>query len=244
MRVHWYAALPAAAVVAAASPLAAQERDPGRELAARGAPAAFVNAVAAQVDAAGRAGLPVGPVMDKALEGWAKRVAAPRVMAALDQLRARLAAGRDAVHAAGMTQPPDAVVAGAAEALARGIGPDEVRVLVTRAPGADAAAAGLMVAASLHAQGLDRAASVRAVEDAYARALDPAQLYELPSVVAGLAGQGMRMGDLAQRIMQGGGLPLPPMAGGVNQGSGRPGQVPPGPGDNRSQGSGRQQKRQ
>jgi hypothetical protein len=161
-------------------------------------------------------------------------------VAALEQLRARLAAGRETVRAAGMAEPADAVVAGAAEALARGLTPEEVRALVAHAPGADGAAAGLMVAASLHAQGLDHAASVRAVEDAYRQALDPAQLYELPSVVAGLASQGMQMGDLARRILQGGGLPLPPMAGAGGQGSGRPGVVPPGPPEDR--GAGKQQR--
>lgn len=240
----WRWTLVGAGLVAVGTPLAGQQRDARRELAERGAPAAFVEAVMVQVEAATRDGLPAGPVIDKALEGWAKRVPSPRVQAALDQLRGRLAAGRDAVRAAGLTPPPDPVVAGAAEALARGLTVAEVHGLIARAPGPDAAAAGLMVAASLHAQGLDHAASVRAVEDAYARALDPAQLYELPSVVAGLAGQGMQMGELGQRIMQGGGLPLPPMAGGVGQGSGRPGQVPPGPGANQGQGSGRQQKRQ
>jgi hypothetical protein len=48
------------------------------------------------------------------------------------------------------------------------------------------------------------------------------------------------MADLARRIMQGGGLPLPPMAGGVGQGGGRPGQVPPGLIDN--PGSGKQKR--
>ena len=231
-----------AGMVAIARPAPAQERDVRAELTARAAPPAFVEVIAEQVSAARAARLPAGPMIDKALEGWAKRVAAPRVVVALEQLRSRLEAGRAAAIAAGAAEPTEAVIAGAAEALARGLTPDDVRALVSHAPGPEAAAAGLMVAASLHAQGLDHAASVRAVEEAYGRAIDPAQLYELPSVVAGLAGQGMQMGDLARRIMQGGGLPLPPMAGGAGQGAGRPGQVPPGPGAN--QGSGRQQRRQ
>jgi len=231
-----------ASIAAAAQPAPAQERNVRAELTARGAPPAYVEVIAERVSAARAARLPAGPMIDKALEGWAKRVSAPRVEVALDQLRSRLEAGRAAVIAAGASEPTDAVVAGAAEALARGLTPDDVRALVSRAPGSEAAAAGLMVAASLHAQGLDHAASVRAVEEAYGPEVDPAQLYELPSVVAGLAGQGMPMADLARRIMQGGGLPLPPMAGGAGQGAGRPGQVPPGPQGN--QGSGRQQRRQ
>jgi hypothetical protein len=229
-----------AAATAAAPAVAAQERDVRAELTARGASPGFVDAVADRVAATRAAGLPVGPLIDKSLEGWAKQVPAQRVLLALEQLRARLEVGRGVVVAAGVVDPGDAVVAGAAEALARGLAPEDVRALVASAPGSDAAAAGLMVAASLHAQGLDQAASVRAVEDAYKKDLDPAQLYELPSVVAGLAGQGMLMADLARRIMQGGGLPLPPMAGGVGQGGGRPGQVPPGLIDN--PGSGKQKR--
>lgn len=235
-------ALVMATAVAAAPALAAQERDVRAELAARGAPPAFVDAVAERVAATRAAGLPAGPVIDKALEGWAKHVPTPRVVQALEQVRTRLDAGREAVLAARAGEPTDAIVAGAAEGLARGLTREQVGTLASKAPGPDAAAAGLMVAASLHAQGLDQAASVRAVEDGYRKGLDPAQLYELPSVVAGLAGQGMLMSDLARRIMQGGGLPLPPMAGGVGQGAGRPGQVPPGLIEN--PGAGKQKRKQ
>jgi len=231
-----------ATAVAVAPSLLAQERDVRAELAARGAPPEFVNVVAERIAAARAARMPAGPLLDKALEGWAKHVPAQRVALALEQLRARLETGRGVVVAAGMLEPTDAVVAGAAEALARGLTPEEVRELVSRAPGPEAAGAGLMVAASLHAQGLEHAASVRAVVEAYGTDLDPARLYELPSVVAGLAGQGMRMSDLARRIMQGGGLPLPPMAGGVGQSNARPGAVPIGPGAN--QGVGKEKRRQ
>jgi hypothetical protein len=230
------------AAVMLAPALGAQERDVRAELAARGAVPGFVDMVAERVEAAHAARLPAGPLIDKALEGWAKHVPAQRVAVALEQLRTRLETGRGVVVAAGMLEPTDAVVAGAAEALARGLTPEEVRALVTRAPGPEAAAAGLMVAASLHAQGLEHAASVRAVVEAYGADLDPARLYELPSVVAGLAGQGMLMSDLARRIMQGGGLPLPPMAGGVGQSNARPGAVPIGPGAN--QGVGQEKRRQ
>jgi hypothetical protein len=225
-----------------AAPLAGQERDYRAELSGRGAPATYVNAVVAQVEAAQAAGVPTGPVIDKAFEGWAKRVPQPRVVTALEQVRIRLETGRDISVAAGYVPPPSGMIVGAGEALARGLTRDDVRALIAAAPGAEAAAAGLMVAASMHAQGLERSAAVRAVQDAYGRELDPAQLFELPSVVADLAGHGMQLGDLARRIMQGGGLPLPPMAG-TGQGAGRPGQVPPGPGG-QQQGTGKQQRRQ
>jgi hypothetical protein len=207
--------------------LAAQAPDVRRELTQRGAPPAFVDAVMAQITAAREAGLPVGPVADKALEGWAKHVAAPRVETALAQVRARLAVGRDALVAAGQTTPSDAAVAGAAEALSRGLTSEDVGELVATAPSPEAATAGLTVAGSLRAQGLDHRAAVRAVRDALAHGVGVADLYELPSAVADLTSRGMAVADLARRIMEGGGLPLPPMAG-QGRSTGRPGNLPPG----------------
>jgi len=99
-------------------PLAAQERDVRRELAERGAPAAFADPVLAQVEATRAAGLPAGPVADKALEGWAKHVPMQRVVMALEQLRTRLEAGRAALAVPGRPTPPEPVVTAAAEALA------------------------------------------------------------------------------------------------------------------------------
>lgn len=231
-----------ASAVALWRPAMAQERDLRAELGARGAPATYVASVMAEVEAARADGLPTGPMADKALEGWSKRVAEPRVVAALVQMRSRLGAGRELLVRLGQVPPSDPLVTGAAEALGRGLSGEEVGLVVQGAPGVDAAAAGLMVAAALHAQGLDRAAAVRAVRDAYAHGTDPAQLFELPSALADLTAHGMAMGDVARRIMQGGGLPLPPMAG-SGQGAGRPAQVPPTPGGPQ-QGTGRQQRRQ
>lgn len=227
--------------VGAGSPLVAQERDVRRELGERGAPPAFVEPVAAQVDATRAVGLPEGPVIDKALEGWAKRVQVQRVVMALEQVRTRLDAGRQALVAAGQSTPPAPMVIGAAEALARGLDAEDVRSLAADAPDPEAGAAGLMVAASLCAQGLDRPAAVHAVRDGFRRGLDAAQLYELPSAVAGLTGRGMALTDVARRIMEGGGLPLPPTAGAGGQAGGRPGGVPPGPGGQQGQGSKRRQ---
>ena len=91
------------------------------------------------------------------------------------------------------------------------------------------AAAGLTVAASLCAQGLDHSAAVRAVQESYRGLATADELFELPSAVAEMTGRGISMTDIARRIMQGGGLPLPVM-GGAGAGQGRPGTVPPGRG--------------
>jgi len=224
------------------SPIGAQARAARRELAERGAPPAFVDPVAAQVEATRSLGLPEGPVIDKALEGWAKHVQVQRVVMALEQMRVRLEAARGALGEAGRSNPPSALVVGAAEALAEGIDPADVGRIATEAPNPEAGAAGLMVAASLRAQGLDRPAAVQAVRDGLHRGLGPAQLYELPSAVADLTGRGIAMTDVARRIMEGGGLPLPPTAGSPGQGGGRPGSVPPGAGGQQGQGTSKRRK--
>jgi hypothetical protein len=205
---------------------AAQAPDVRAELAARGAPPAFVDRAGATIDAARAQGLPPGPLVDKVLEGWAKHVPTPRVFAVLEQVRARLVEGRAAAVRGGMPDPPAAVVVGAADALGRGMSPDDVRTLVASAASAPQAAAGLTVAASLCAQGLDRAAAMRAVQESYRGHATADELFELPSAVAEMTGRGISMPDIARRIMQGGGLP--PVMGGP--GGGRPGSVPPGRG--------------
>jgi len=205
------------------------------ELTARGAPAGFIERAVAPVEQAQRDGLPTAPLADKALEGWAKGVAADRVAGALEQMRMRLEQGRRIVQDAGLPEPPGSVVAAAGEALGRGLGPQEIRELIRASRTPQQGAIGLQVAASLAAQGLEHRAAVAAVRQAYDR--DGGQeLFELPSALADLTAQGVPMDAVAQRIMRGGGLPMPQMAG---RGPGRPGSVPPTPGGKGGPKSGR-----
>lgn len=228
------------AALAAAMPTAASAQDDvGARLLARGASPALAARVRALVADAQEEGLPVWPIENKAMEGLAKHAPPERIGPVLEQMRERLRQGLGETQAAGLVPAPGAVVAAAAEALGRGMTPEDVRQLIRSAPAPEAAAAGLTVAASLAAQGLDRRAAVRAVHDAYRRGPSPQQLFELPSVVADLTARGASMADVARRILEGGGLPLPPMAGeGAGKG-GRPGSVPPGPGQSGQHGQGR-----
>jgi hypothetical protein len=228
-----------AALVAAMPVAASAQDDVGARLLARGASPELAERVRALVADAQEEGLPVWPIENKAMEGLAKHAPAERIGPVLEQLRERLRQGLGETRAAGLVPAPGDVVAAAAEALGRGMTPEDVRELIRSAPAPEAAAAGLTVAASLAAQGLERRAAVRAVHDAYARGPSPQQLFELPSVVADLRARGSSMSDLARRILEGGGLPLPPMAGeGAGKG-GRPGNVPPGPGQSAQHGQGR-----
>jgi hypothetical protein len=232
------------AVAALAPAAAGQEPALGARLQARGAAADLAARVETMVRAAERDGLPGAPIADKAIEGLAKRAPSERILAVLDQLRARLRQGQVLTREAGLDPAPGAVVAAAAEALGRGMDAEDVRGLVRAAPGPDAAAAGLTVAAALAAQGLDHRAAALAVRDAYRRGPGGQQLYELPSAVADLTARGLGIAEVARRIMEGGGLPLPPMMG-EGRGRGPPAGVPPaqvpgkGQGQGQGQGSGR-----
>lgn len=220
--------LPLLLVAALATPATAQTQDIRERLIAAGASESFADQVSATVRSARESGLPAEPIEAKAMEGWAKRnrVTPERVLAQLDELRGRLADGRAEAQATGLSAPPGAVVAAAAEALGRGVSAEQVREVIRSAPTPAAAAAGLRVAASLAAQGLETSAAVRVVRDAYSSRRQPEEMFELPSVVADLLARGVPMADIARRILEGGGLPLPPAAGGGGA-AGRPAGVPP-----------------
>ncbi len=192
--------------------LAAQDQLPDveRELVARGAPVAWARNVADIVSAARADGLPTGPLVSKALEGWAKRGRVPpdRVLTVLNQLAERFGEARELVNSAGVDNPPGTMVAATAEALGRGMTSADVRAVIAAAPTPEAAATGMIVAGSLAAQGLDIAAAVRAVEDELRRGRTVAELLQLPSGVAAMLGRGVPASAIAQQILRGGGLPI------------------------------------
>jgi len=213
----------------AASGIQAQQHEVRTMLMARGAPEDFVDQVTTIVEQAEESQLPTEPLISKALEGWAKRgrVPADRVIAVMTQLQGRLRVGRELALGAGLEPPPGAVVAAAGEALGRGMNREDVLEIIEAAPGPEAAATGLTVASALTAQGLERAAAVRAVGDAYRGGRTPEEVLEFPSVVTGLRARGEQMAGIARRILEGGGLPMPTgQGGGMGAQGGRPSGVP------------------
>jgi hypothetical protein len=210
-----------------ASGLRAQQHEVRTMLIARGAPAEFADQVTTIVEQAEASQLPTEPLVSKALEGWAKRgrVPADRVIVVMTQLQGRLRVGHELALGAGMESPPGAVVAAAAGALGRGVRREDVLEIIDVAPAPEAAATGLTVASALAAQGLERAAAVRAVGDAYRSGRSPEEVLEFPSVVTDLRARGEPMAGIARRILEGGGLPVP-----MGQGHGMGGQGGPPPG--------------
>jgi hypothetical protein len=214
-------------VTSVAHPMHAQQVSIRELLIARGAPAQFADQVAAIVTAAEAEALPIEPLVSKALEGWAKRGRVPpeRVVAVLNQTQASLRLGREVTVGAGLDPPPAAVVAAAAGALGRGISREDVLDIMAAAPEPDAAATGLTVAAALAAQGLERRAAVKAVSDAFRGGRSPDEVLEFPSAVTGQRARGESLDDVARRILEGGGLPMPSQQG-MGPQAGRPTGVP------------------
>lgn len=215
----------ALALLLAPAVLVAQQTRVRADLEARGLPAALAAEVGAIADSAAARSLPVEPLEDKAIEGWTKRVPAPRIVAAVRQLTIQLDAAAAAVEEAGLSSPAGTVVSAAAEALARGISQENVHALVQAAPTPEAAAPGLTVAAALAAQGLSASAATDAVVQAFGRGGSVAQVLDLPSVANLLIGQGVPASEVARRLTAEGVLAPPgrPAAAG-----GKPPAVPPG----------------
>jgi hypothetical protein len=81
--------------------------------------------VQALLDSARAAGLPVEPLVDRALEGASKRATGDRIVAAVRRYRDELALARDALG----TRASTAELTAGASALRAGAGPDDLRQL-------------------------------------------------------------------------------------------------------------------
>jgi hypothetical protein len=196
-------------------------QDVRARLEARGLPADLVQQIAAIAADATAQGLPSAPLADKAIEGFAKQIPAPRIIAAVRQFGARMLDARTAVHDAGVATPPGEMVAAAAEAMGRGIQPADVGRVVRAAPGTELAASGLTVAAALTAQGM---ASPRAVEVVTAALHDGrtvAQILDLPSVARAMQSNGLSPDEAGQWMLRGGSRDGRPDGGHDGPGGGR-----------------------
>jgi len=217
--------------------LVAQQQNYQSQMTERGLPAGLVAQVDAIAADATAQGLPAGPLVDKAIEGWAKHVPEPRIVTALNQFQVRLRAAQQALIRTGHGDPAGLVIAGAAEAMAQGIGETQLGNIVDAAQTPAAAGHGLRVAAALVAQGIGADDASAIVVQWMHRGSTDAQLLDLPSLANQYRGQGTPPSQIGQRLMQGGGS----MAGaGVSPGMGsRPPGVPPGNPDQTGSGQSR-----
>lgn len=174
----------------AAAPLSAQ--DVSARLAGRVPPeiAALVHQLAASAAARG---LPVDPLIQKAIEGSAKGVPADRVATAVRALVAQLDVSATALRQAGPARPDTAAIAAGAFALNAGLSAQHVTALarVSRPPYSTAAI--LRVASTLAAMGVPAEQAVELVTQTIASGGPATDVLGLPAqVMAGVSrGQGV-----------------------------------------------------
>jgi hypothetical protein len=216
---------------ALASPvtLAAQDQD-GRLARIRQAfPAEAVERIEMIVADARAADVPVAALLDKALEGAAKRVPADRVVAALSTYSARLAEARELI---GQGRAPGDVVA-AADALGRGIPASTIRDLAGVREGDMAIPT--VVLGDLVAAGVPVEFAYGVVEAALAEGSVDEQLLAVPSAVRRLIREGRLPAEAASAVTSAfsqGRLPVgvPAVPGGAGMGPPGGPPVPPGAG--------------
>lgn len=173
------------------------------------------------------AGVPAGPVLDKALEGIAKGVPAARLAPAVEAYVDRLARAA-AVLGEG---PPPAEIVAAADALGRGV-PEGQLQAVTRAAGAEDRAIALVVLGDLVEMGVPADRAAGAVQDAMAAGRGGETLLHLPGLVRRRLRAGTPPDQAAEQAREAleqappAGPPVPPGSGPPGQGQGQ-GQGPP-----------------
>ncbi len=177
MTLRWLAGL----LAIVATPLGAQG-DVAARLAGRVSPevAALVRQVAA--DAAAR-GLPIDPLIQKAIEGGAKGVPADRVATAVRSVVMQLDGAASALREAGLTPPDTDEIAAGGFALNAGLAGRDITALARAAGRSYRVAAMLRVSGTLSALGVPAAEVVALVTETMRAGRSPADLLALPARV-------------------------------------------------------------
>ena len=128
-------------------------------------------------------GLPVDPLVQKAIEGAAKGVPGDRVVAAVRALAGRLGQALAAVREAGVAAPAGDVVEGGADALNAGFSGRQVSDLVRVSQPPQDPALTLRVAATLAALGVPTTQAFQLVEGMISAGRSPSDLLGLPGQV-------------------------------------------------------------
>jgi hypothetical protein len=128
-------------------------------------------------------GLPVEPLVQKAIEGGAKRVAADRVIAAVRALATQLEAAAAALRAGGIEHPGAGVIEGGADALSAGLNPEQIGELARTSKQPYDPAMTLRVAATLASLGVPPKQTVDLMEGMMQAGRTPNDLLSLPTQV-------------------------------------------------------------
>ena len=148
-------------------------------------------------------GLPIEPLIQKAIEGGAKGVPAERVIAAVQQLSARLDEARSALRDAGIQQPTAEALESGAYGLSAGLNARQVRDLgrVSQPPYDPALT--LRVAATLAALGVPPQRGLQLMEHMIKAGRGPSDLLDLPSQVQVEMARGATAAEAAEGLESG-----------------------------------------
>ncbi|HEY3279867.1 MAG TPA: hypothetical protein VGJ83_05090 [Gemmatimonadales bacterium] len=166
-------------VATVAAPLRAQQ-DVAARLAGRVPQEVIALVRQLSADAAAR-GLPVEPLIQKAIEGGAKAVPADRIAAAVRGVVVQLDGAAAALADAGLTPPDTETIAAGAFALNAGLDGRDVASLARVAGRANRATIALRVAGTLSALGVPAAETVTLVSEMMRAGRGPAELTALPA---------------------------------------------------------------
>ena len=159
--------------------------------------ATVVVAVSALADSAATRGLPVEPLVEKAIEGGAKAATPGRIVAAVQAVLARLGRAQGALQAAGVATPaPDAIEAGGF-ALSAGLEVGNVQAVALACGTRYSAAVALRVAGTLSALGVPPAQTVELVKQTLRSGAKERDLLALPGRVEAQVAQGATPGQAA-----------------------------------------------
>jgi hypothetical protein len=165
-----------------AAPLSAQQGLEGR------VPPEIATLVRQLATSAAARGLPVEPLIQKALEGSAKGVPADRVATALRALSGQLDAAAAALQLAGAAQPDTDAIAAGAFALNAGLSTQNVTALARASRPPNSVAATLRVASTLAAMGVPATETVELVTQVIAAGGTTTEVLGLPAqVMAGVS---------------------------------------------------------
>lgn len=172
---------------------ALQAQDTPRERARATLPPAVFEGVTAVAEDMAAAGVPAGPLYNKALEGAAKRVPRAQLVPAVRSYAGRLQQARTALGpAAGVPL----LVAGA-DAIQRGVPMDAIRSLPTDRPRSPVA---LLVLAELLESGVPQDRAIRILRVSMDQRLQDARMLDIPLRVRRLIRDGATPADAIERV--------------------------------------------
>lgn len=237
----------------AAVPVMAQQEDPRVDRIRAALPAATAQQIQQSVAEARASGLPFEALLDKAVEGIAKGVAAPQIAGAVVRLAGELATAQSILGDGTATAPTD--VTAVADAMRRGVPEPAIRRVAGQAEPGEPVALAVHTMGDLMDRGVPTQQAVAVLDAWRFRGAHQEELRELPAAVERLIRQGVMPGPAAAALANamrggppgagagqgpGGGQgqgamseawpPIPPGSGPPSQRGGPPGSGPPGGG--------------